>query len=45
MLENVEVVISDFAEKDVGDEFYDRGLANTKPSNQEDGVWRIRLLF
>jgi hypothetical protein len=36
VVEDVEVIlISDFAETDIGDEFHDQGLANNNPSNQK----------
>jgi len=42
--ECVEVVMATvFADKEIGDEFEDRGLSNTRLSKKEDGVWCFRL--
>ena len=45
-VEDIEVeMINSIAEKDIGDEFQDRGLSNTSLSNKKDGVWHTRPVF
>jgi hypothetical protein len=45
-VENIEVVVVNvIAEKDIGDEFQDRGLSNTSLSNKKDGIRLIRLVL
>jgi len=39
------VVINALADKDVGDEFQDCGLADTSFSNEKDGVWCFNLIL
>jgi hypothetical protein len=39
------VVINVIADKDIGDKFYDCGLANTSLSNKKDGVWRLNRVL
>lgn len=46
VVENVKIiVINIFAVKDIGDELHNRGLADTRPSHQKDGVWLFRLVL
>ena len=35
------VVVNVLAEKDIGDKFQSRGLADTSLSKKKDGVWRF----
>ena len=45
-IEDIEVeMINVIADKDIGDEFQNRGLSNTSLSNKKDGVWHIRPVF
>ena len=46
VVENVKVVVVNiFAAKDIGDELHNGGLADTRPSHQEDGVWLFHLVL
>ena len=45
VVEDVEVVvIAPVGDKDIGNEFQDRGLPGTSLSNEKDGVWCFRLI-
>ena len=45
VVKGIEVVVIDaFAVKDIGDEFRDRRLPDSRLSNEKDGVWCFRVV-